>query len=226
MKCSYQIAEHSVYRFSMPVMDASMYLVPVEESCLIVDPCVSEEAEALLREKRIQDCLVLLTHEHYDHISGVNRLRELLPCKVVCSERCGGRVKDPRKNNAAYFAALVAQKPVAEQESLREYLDVEYACHADETYSGETEMPWKDLKLHLRETPGHSPGSQVIDIGRHWYFTGDSLIPGLAVITRLPGGSRKEFSSVTRPYLETIAPGSILFPGHGEASLFTGQLDA
>lgn len=223
MKCSYLIAEHPVYRFSMPVMDAGMYVVPGGESCLIVDPCVSEEAEALLREKGIRNCLVLLTHEHYDHISGVNRLRELLPCRVVCSEPCGERVRDPRKNNAAYFTALIARRPEAERRILQAYLDAGYACRADETYSGELEMRWEDLTLHMRETPGHSPGSQVIEIGRRWYFTGDSLIPGLEVITRLPGGSRRDFLAVTRPYLETIGPGSVLFPGHGEAALLTGR---
>ena len=88
MKCLYPIADYPVYRFSMPVIDSSMYLIPAENSCLVVDPCVSEEAEALLRERKIQDCLILLSHEHYDHISGVNRLRELLSCRVVCSEAC------------------------------------------------------------------------------------------------------------------------------------------
>lgn len=221
MKCLYPIADHPVYRFSMPVIDSSMYLIAAGSACLIVDPCISKEAEALLRELGIQESLILLTHEHYDHISGVNRLRELLPCRVVCSRSCGERIKDPRKNTAAYFAALIAQRLEAEQAVLQEYLDVEYACRADETYSGETEIKWKDLTLRMRETPGHSPGSQIIEIGKHWYFTGDTLIPGLDVITRLPGGSRKDFETVTRPYLRTIAPGSVLFPGHGAETVLS-----
>ena len=224
MKCLYPIADHPVYRFSMPVIDSSMYLIAAGSACLIVDPCISKEAEDLLRELGIQESLILLTHEHYDHISGVNRLRELLLCRVVCSRSCGERIKDPRKNTAAYFAALIAQRLEAEQAVLQEYLDVEYACRADQTYTGEWNLRWQDLNLFLRETPGHSPGSQIIEVEKHWYFTGDTLIPGLDVITRLPGGSRKEFLAVTRPYLETIEPGSILFPGHGEASLFAGRL--
>ncbi len=225
MKCSYPIADRPVYRFSMPVMDSSMYLIPGEDFCLIVDPCVSEEAEGLLDGSHIKNCLILLTHEHYDHISGVNRLRELLPCRVVCSDTCAGRIRDPRKNGAAYFEAISVQRTEDERRKLEKVLNVGYACEADQTYSGRTEIQWEDLTLTLREAPGHSPGSQVIEIGKRWYFTGDSLIPGLKVITRLPGGSRKAYQEVTRPYLERIAPGSIVFPGHGEGSVFTGQLE-
>lgn len=208
----------------MPVIDSSMYMVPVEKSCLVVDPCVSAEAEKLLWDMGIRDCLVLLTHEHYDHISGVNWLRKRLPCRVVCSERCAERICDAKKNAAAYFMAFAIQKSGVEQREMLELLDVRYTCQADQTYTGHTELLWRDLTLKLREVPGHSPGSQIVEIGGWWYFTGDSLIPGEMVITRLPGGSRHDYEEVTRPYLSSIAPGSVLFPGHGQETVFTGTV--
>lgn len=226
MKCLYPIADHPVYRFSMPVIDSSMYLIPAGESCLIVDPCVSGEAEALLHEFRIRDCLILLTHEHYDHISGVNRLRELLPCRVVCSRDCAERMKDPRKNGAAYFEALTIQRDEAAREMVQKLLEPDYTCQADQTYTGKLCLRWQDLDLCLRSAPGHSPGSQVVEIAKRWYFTGDSLIPGLEVITRLPGGNRRVFEEITQPYLRTIAPGSIVFPGHGAEARLSGYPDA
>lgn len=218
------IAGHPVYRFSMAVIHSSMYLIPAESSCLVVDPCVSAEAEGLLRESSVRECLVLLTHEHYDHISGVNWLRERLPCQVVCSEKCAGRIADPRKNGAAYFEALTLRKSERERAVMESFLDAGYVCRADWMYSGQAELRWKDLTLNLREAPGHSPGSQIIEVGKHWYFTGDSLIPGERIITRLPGGSRKAYEEETRPYLEAIAPESILFPGHGGETIFSGQI--
>ena len=162
MKCLYPIAEHPVYRFSMPVIDSSMYMVPAGKSCLVVDPCVSTEAEELLQSLRIQDCLVLLTHEHYDHISGVNWLRERLPCRVVCSESCAERISSAKKNAAAYFMAIVVQRSEFERQKMLELLDAHYTCQADQMYTGQTELPWEDLTLTLREAPGHSPGSQKI----------------------------------------------------------------
>lgn len=222
MKCLYSIGNHTVYRFSMPVIDSSMYLVAGEDSCLIVDPCVSKESEKLLCDLRIRDCWILLTHEHYDHISGVNRLRELLPCRVICSEACAARLGSPKTNCAAYSDALAIAKSEQEQMEFSKVVDKSYSCRADWTYSGQSELQWRDLILTLREAPGHSPGSQIIEIGKHWYFTGDSLIPGTGVITRFPGGSRKAYENMTKPYLENIAPGSILFPGHGAETVFDG----
>lgn len=223
MESLYLIAGHRVHRFSMPVIDSSMYVIPGEASCLVVDPCISESAEALLREWKPRECLVLLTHEHYDHISGVNRLRELLPCRVVCTEACAALIGNPRKNFAAYSAALVMTKTEREQAEFIRFVDPQYTCRADWAYERQAELRWEDLTLTLREAPGHSPGSQIIEIGGRWYFTGDSLIPGTKVITRFPGGSQKAFEEITRPLLERIQPGSALFPGHGEAAVFDGR---
>lgn len=225
MKCSYRIAEHPVYRFPMPVIDSSMYVVPADGSCLIVDPCVSAEAEELLKTLGVRACTVLLTHEHFDHISGVNRLRELFACEVVCTEVCARRLEDPRKNGAAYIEALVMSKSKPERKLFVALADPQYVCRADHTYSKQMKLRWADMELTLLEAPGHSPGSQIIEIGKRWYFTGDSYIPGEKVITRLPGGSRREYEAVTRQYLNTIAPGSVLFPGHGGEALVNGPLE-
>lgn len=219
-----RIKRYPVYRFSMPVIDSSMYLVPADGSCLVVDPCISEEAGELLRNLGIRECLVLLTHEHYDHISGVNWLRKRLPCQVVCSACCAQRIEDPQKNLAAYFKAIASLRSREEQREIERYLDPAYSCQADRTYTGRLELPWAGLTLTLRETPGHSPGSQVAEIGEHWYFTGDSLIPGTPPAVNLPGSNRKRFTEETRPYLETIPRGSVLFPGHGPETLFDGEL--
>lgn len=221
MKCLYPIAEHPVYSFEMPVIASNMYLLPMEDSCLIVDPFVSGEAAKLLQEKDIKECLVLLTHEHLDHISGVNWLRSLYPCKVLCSEACGERITDPRKSGAAYFEALFFSHSQQEQKLIGDMMDLEYACEADQTYSGEMEFQWQGLAIKLRETPGHSLGSQIISVNYRFFFTGDSLIPGQAVITRLPGGSKKDFKEKALPYLQSMPEDSVIFPGHESEGLLS-----
>lgn len=99
MKCLYQIADLDVHIFPMPVINSNMYVLTHSGSALIVDPWVSNEAEELLRSAQISQCTVLLTHEHYDHISGVNWLRAQYPCRVVCSETCARGIADPRKKS-------------------------------------------------------------------------------------------------------------------------------
>lgn len=221
MKCLYQIAEHTLFRFEMPVISSNMYVLTIESSCLIVDPFVSEEAEKLLRNNRIRECLVLLTHEHLDHISGVNWIRNLCSCKVMCSDICGKRIMDARKSGAAYFEALFLNHAKDDQETMRDIFDLNYTCWADQTYVDEISFQWCGLRINMRETPGHSPGSQIISINDLWFFTGDTLIPGQDAITRLPGGSKREYLEKALPYLRGIPDNGVVFPGHGGEGLYS-----
>lgn len=220
MKCSFRIADYPVYRFEMPAIESNMYVLPVGQSCLVVDPCISEEAGKLLRNCEIKDCLVLLTHEHYDHISGVNWLRGQVKCQLVCSKICADCILNPKKNASAYFNALFFDRDEATQKKILEMADTTYSCHADVTYIGRLEFEWNGLKVEMGEAPGHSPGSQIIRINEKYYFPGDYLIPGEPVITRLPGGSKCKYETVTKPYLQDIEPDSIICPGHGKPGTF------
>lgn len=219
----YAIGEYPLYRFELPVIKSNMYILPIGQTCLVVDPCKSREAEQVFRSLGIKECLVLLTHEHYDHISGVNWLRDLAKCKVVCSKICGERICDPKKNHAAFFEALFLGRDEQTQKEASEFTDPNYSCQADAAYAGSFEFGWHDMKIELVEAPGHSPGSQIIRLKEKYYFTGDYLIPGEEVITRLPGGSKRTYETVTRPYLEKIDSGSFIFPGHGQPGFLFEQ---
>ncbi len=218
MLCYYQIDGCDVHMFHMPVITSNMYVLIRDRCALIVDPCRSEEAEDLLRRSGILACTILLTHEHYDHISGVNRLRELYPCQVICSKTCAERIGDPKKNQAAFWQSLFIKRDEATKRVIASLGDPEYVCHADRSYSGRMDLQWEGLSITLTETPGHSPGGQVIDVAGKWFFTGDSLIPGVEVITRMPGGSKHDFEQMTQPYLDTIPPEGVIFPGHGHVT--------
>lgn len=219
MKCLYRIAEHEVYRFPMPVIDSNMYLIPENDNRLIIDPNISAEAERILAKLQIRECTVLLTHEHYDHISGVNRLRERYPCQVICSETCANGIRDPKKNAARYFEAMFLNRDNTVRAFVKTLIDTTYTCCADETYKGQLKLRWNGLILQLTETQGHSPGSQCIRI-ENCYFTGDTLIQGQSVITRFPGGSKKSYEEMARPYVKRILPGSMIFPGHGQEFIY------
>lgn len=212
------VGNRELHRFTMPVIKSNMYILLVGKSCLIVDPCISEEAGQLLSNR--EDCLALLTHEHYDHVSGVNWLRKQIKCQVICSKICAERIQDPKKNSSAYFNALFFDRDEETQKKILEMADTAYSCHADISYVGRLEFEWNGLKVEMGEAPGHSPGSQIIRVNEKCYFTGDYLIPGEPVITRLPGGSKRKYETVTKPYLQDIEPDSIIFPGHGKPGTF------
>lgn len=220
MKCSYQIAEYPVYTFPLSPIDSRTYLLRDGSEALIVDPCPSEKLKRFLGKEGIQKALVLLTHEHVDHTLGVNWLRELIDCHVVCSAPCGERLQNPKKNLAAYFEALYPVPKFIKFPVPLEELAT-YHCQADQVYTGSLDLEWHGLRLRLMEAPGHSPGSQLIFVNERFCFSGDSLIPDTETITRFPGGSQKDYQQKTVPLFSLLPAGSILFPGHGDPAPFS-----
>ena len=216
MKCLYPIAELPLWRFVMPVIESNMYLLLDGDEALVIDPHANPEAEELLRENGVKHCLILLTHEHYDHISGVNWLRERCSCEVVCTEACAERIIDPSTNAAKYFQALLMDKSREELKLFTPLWDRGYGCRADVSYDESLSLKWRGLPLSLQRAPGHSPGGQLITVCDKHVFTGDNLIPGQDVITRLPGGSKKDYQEKTLPLIKALPPDCLLYPGHGQ----------
>ena len=98
---------------------------------------------------------------------------------------------------------------------------MDYSCEADVVFDKEYMTDWAGLKIMLCSTPGHSPGSICAEIydetGQLMALTtGDSLVEGNKVITRLPRGSKSDYRNITRPYLESFDPDTLILPGHGE----------
>lgn len=219
------ITEHTkIYVYAMPVLDSRMYIIindQNEKEALIIDPLYSKDAVCVINN--LSHATVLLTHSHYDHISGVNWLRDLLDCTVYCSEICARKIPNPHKNLASFSSALVIGKTEAEQAQCMDFFDMKYSCQADKIFIKETSFAFGSYHVDITYTPGHSDCSQCIRLTTRQkrltpviVFTGDSLVNGHDVITRLPGGSKKDYRSVTKPYLDSLADDTLIMPGHGD----------
>lgn len=211
-----------IYVYAMPVLDSRMYIVLNDqnpEETLIIDPLICDDAIPVLRN--LSSATILLTHSHYDHISGVNWLREQLDCRLICSEICARKIASSHLNLSAYSAALIVGKSEAEQAQCMEFFDLNYSCQADQTFPSETSFSFGSFQVEIIYTPGHSDCSQCIRMTPKKHkltpdivFTGDSLIHGYSVITRLPSGSKKEYNTITKPYLDSLPDDVLIMPGH------------
>jgi len=142
--------------------------------------------------------LVVLTHEHFDHMSGVRTLRAVFGAKVVASRECSQRISDPRKNLSRYSIGID--------------IDCEPADMVCEEIG--PNLVWEDLHLEFVPAPGHSVGSICIGIDRN-LFTGDTIVPGLPTIVKLPGGDRHTLQSTVMSLLGRFPQDTVLYPGHG-----------
>lgn len=206
----------TVYQYEMPAIGSNMYILLSERQALVVDPYRSQEALNLLRLHSVQKLVMLLTHEHYDHISGVNWLRENFQTEVICSAECAQMLPDPERNMARYWNVLLMDKPQEVQSIGKDWYDTCYACEADRTYEKETKFLWQGMRIRMRRAPGHSKGGSLIWLDENILFSGDNLVNGTGVICRFPGGSKREYTAVTRPILDELPDELCVFPGHGE----------
>ena len=216
MKCLYPIADNDVFVFSMGPIDSKMYCIVRNQRALIIDTVISDDAICFLKENELKDLTIILTHEHIDHICGVNKLRECFQCKVICSAKCANLINDSRKNGSLYFEGMYSLRSMDEQRAISKLNLAGYVCEADESFDVEVNFIWEYLKIKCIELPGHSIGGIGIIINDKYVFSGDNFIPNVPTITKLPGGSKKEYEKITKVFFENLSSGSVIYPGHGE----------
>lgn len=205
----------NVYLFDSGCFLANLYLLlpstPGEGRAVVIDPWQSEEACELLEQKGISQLLLLLTHEHYDHTTGVNFLRQRFDCTLVCQTSCADNIAKLRNNRPLGIMGREEEKRIAQ-------VIGPFTCRADERFDTQHSLLWDGRNLTLTHTPGHSKGSVCISVGC-FCFCGDSALLGLPTITRFPGGDQAQYDAVTLPFLLSLPEDTRLLPGHGESFL-------
>lgn len=205
-------------RFIFSANLANMYVYTEKGEALVVDCFEDPALPALLSEHGVHRVTVLLTHGHWDHVSGVETLKRLYECRVCAGENALDELRDPRKNLSRHFEALF-QMRVNAGEMRPDAMDMTFetcsivpdVCFAD----GET-FCWGSHRFQIRHTPGHTEGSICILADGKWLFSGDSLINGHRTVTRYPTGSQRQFEQITVPFLEGLPGDMTVLPGHGE----------
>ena len=211
----------NVHVYAFAPIDSRMYvLIPRETKhpeILVIDPQINAESIAEIRRVSPRMVYIILTHEHYDHISGVNDFREHFGdrCRVICTASCADRIRNPAKNLSRYFEALFCGHSEAIQNEVAALNIQPYTCEADLGFDREYTMSWDGPPLSMRSTPGHSPGSLCLFVGENVCFTGDTLLQ-TETILRLPGSNRKLYMEQTLPWLQRLPAGTLIGPGHGE----------
>ncbi len=200
--------------------DSNMFVVAENNSALIIDPNISDEALNYLQEQKVLKVTIMLTHEHYDHTSGLTWICDKFKSSVICQEQTAVSLRDGKNNRPIVIAASKAGfENVDEFKRIVHSLPQGYRYNADITFSDTYSFNWNNHKIHLISTPGHSLGSCCIEIDDNIIASGDTIIPNTPIITRFIGGNEKAYNEITIPYLSKIPDNTLILPGHGKITL-------
>ena len=139
---------------------------------------------------------ILLTHGHFDHIAGVDALKEKCGAKVYCHEKEEEVCGSPKLNSSANWGDAFIVKP-----------DVLFKT--DEVFEA------AGMSCKVLFTPGHTPGGACYyfeDAGV--VFAGDTLFYMSVGRTDFPGGSMMTLVKSIREQLFTLPDETLVLPGH------------
>lgn len=199
-----------IQRIVSCLLASNMYLLEERGHVIVVDPC--EDLSAY--DPALTYDWIFLTHEHCDHISGVDVWRERTGARVICSLPCGENLKDSKKNLSRHFESFCELQTWMPYEARRSCEP--FVTRADRVFDGQMELEWQGRHILLFEAPGHSEGGGCLLVDGTCLFAGDCLIPGHEPALRFPGGSRKHWNERTLPLLRKLPPETTVYPGHLE----------
>ena len=201
------------------VFKVNTLVVPLEGGkCFIVDPaaCALSGDENLitdyLKSHKLDCAGIVLTHSHFDHITGIASLKAAFPKAQICihgleaCELTGTGAPGPMNQSVLRFFFFFV------------LLDVVGAQPAADTLlrEGMTIFGWKVL-----HTPGHTPGSICLykadagDDGRGILISGDTLFDyGGYGRTDMYGGDELEIQKSLARLHREIPAGTLVYPGH------------
>ena len=212
------IGSRFLLRFVSEDVRTTMYIFLDGTRFLVIDPHPASEALAFLRKAGVSECTVLLTHEHPDHTCGIYSLQREWKTELICQEACGCAIADLNNNHPALIVAMLAVQDMRNGTNTAEHFRQYYEAHVyipDVTFSTKFELKWGQERFFFVSTPGHTAGSCCIIWNDTTVFTGDSLLLNTPTITRLPGGSTKQYKNITLPFLKSLPRDMFVLPGHG-----------
>jgi glyoxylase-like metal-dependent hydrolase (beta-lactamase superfamily II) len=172
---------------------------PDTKECLIIDP--GDQGEQLaekIKSEGLSPKAILLTHGHFDHIMGVEALRQEFSIPVYVHEADQDLLENPDLNSGSMIGRSVS-------------------VTADHMVKDGEILNLAGFKIQVLHTPGHTPGGVCYYFPEEEIvFSGDTLFCDSVGRTDLPGGSASDLVRSIREKVFLLPDLTLVYPGHGE----------
>lgn len=181
------------------IFNSITYIIPVgsQKDCYLVD---CGDVEKVIKQGWLVRG-VLLTHAHFDHIYGLNKLMEKFPDALVYTNADGQKGLQNPKWNFSRYHEEVENFVFCKSENVRVF----ESC-------GVYEFD-KDIKVEVLFTPGHDLSCITYKISNCLY-TGDAYIPGIKVVTTFPRSNKQVAKESLERLQKLECLGLKIMPGH------------
>lgn len=206
---------HSVYEY----INSNMYALVEGCEAVIIDPHKDIELTDYLLKKGVCDVIILITHEHHDHTSGIYWYQEKFNTTFICQEDAAVSMGRRQYLRPMLLAFVLGEEDHLNgthryEEFMSEFEPRQYV--PNKTYAEHFTLDWKNHSFKFYHIPGHSQGSNLIIVDDLYAFSGDSLLKNLPIIIRFPGSNKDVYLNKTLPLLhQLLSPDMTILPGHG-----------
>ncbi len=170
------------------------------KDCLIIDAGLNaRKLLEFLDQQSLNPVVVILTHGHVDHITGVADLSEKYPdMKIYIHKADAGMLTGAQSNLSEMTGAHFTTK------------------QADILLEQDSIIDQANVKLKVLHTPGHTPGGICLYAeDERIIFVGDTLFADSVGRTDLPGGSTSQLIKGIKEKILTLPDKTIVYTGHG-----------
>lgn len=182
-------------------LGTNCYIIKAENGdAAVMDPTSFGPAlRRALEEEGISELkYIFLTHGHFDHITGADKLRTAFGGKIAIHRLDAPCLESSNESRAADFGYPFK------------------AFKEDIILDDGDKLSFGDGEIEVIHTPGHTVGSVCFKMGDS-LFTGDTLFRLSIGRTDFPGGNMLEMMSSLRR-LKAIEGSYRIYPGHDRAS--------
>lgn len=241
VKKIYENSGLNVYPILIPTVSSlksyNFYLVEENGTLMLIDAGIDTERcwEALLNtlsanEFSVKDIsMILLTHNHHDHVGLVNRITQLIEVPVYAHPEAFLRLKRDQKfllMRTQFFEELYREMGCGEAGE-KQVQRLKEAVIKNENQKIQTDILPLPIDqpiagFRVLETPGHSPDHVSFhDVKRKWLFSGDHILGHISSNAIVEPNREGERLFTLEQYLQSLETClhmdyDTAFPGHGD----------